>query len=96
MKGSHRGRLGVDAESSLFVTFNNFLTYIFATISGPIMEEVIDMTHKQIDASREARLWLTQVVLPVVGLVMMVPETRQIALAKASEMKAKIEAKFKK
>lgn len=26
------------------------------------------MTNKQIDASREARLWLGQIVLPIVGV----------------------------
>lgn len=35
------------------------------------------MTNRQIDASRETRLWLTQVVIPIVGVVMMVPEARE-------------------
>lgn len=54
------------------------------------------MKQKHIDASREARLWLSQIVLPVVGIVMMVPETREAAANKAREWKQKIEAKFKK
>lgn len=35
------------------------------------------MTYKQIEASREARLWLSQIVIPAVGIVMMVPESRK-------------------
>lgn len=54
------------------------------------------MKQKHIDASREARLWLSQIVLPVVGIVMMVPETREATLAKAEEMKYKIKSKFSK
>ena len=48
------------------------------------------MTWKQIEASREARLWITQVVVPLVGIAAMVPEIRQAALAKAKELKEKI------
>lgn len=54
------------------------------------------MKQKHIDASREARLWLNQIVLPIVGIVLMVPETREKALAKAEEMKNSIKAKFAK
>lgn len=54
------------------------------------------MKQKHIDASREARLWLSQIVLPVFGIVMMVPETREAAAAKVSDLKRKIESKFKK
>lgn len=54
------------------------------------------MKQKHIDASREARLWLSQIVLPIVGIVMMVPETREAALVKAQELKDSIKAKFVK
>lgn len=54
------------------------------------------MKQKHIDASREARLWLSQIIIPIVGIVMMVPETREKALAKAQEMKESIKAKFGK
>lgn len=54
------------------------------------------MKQKHIDASRELRLWIIQVILPAVGIVMMVPETREKALAKAEEMKESIKAKFAK
>lgn len=54
------------------------------------------MKQKHIDASREARLWLSQIVLPIVGIVMMVPETREAALNKAEDLKKSIKAKFAK
>ena len=54
------------------------------------------MTYKQIESRREARLWLTQVVLPVAGLVMMVPEARQAVVAKVKQAKKNIDNKFKK
>lgn len=54
------------------------------------------MTFKQIEASREARLWLGQIILPVVGVVMMVPEARNAVIDKAKEAKKAIETKFKK
>ena len=60
------------------------------------MEGGIDMTYKQIEASREARLWLTQIVLPITAVVMMVPETRNAAMTKAKEVKQFIKTKFKR
>lgn len=54
------------------------------------------MTNRQIDASREARLWLTQVVLPIAGVVMMVPEAREAVVARVKQAKKNIEDKFKK
>lgn len=54
------------------------------------------MTRKQIDASREARLWLVQVVLPIFGITMMVPEARQAVMAKVKQAKKNIENAFKK
>lgn len=54
------------------------------------------MTWKQIEASREARLWLSQIVLPVATVVMMVPETREAVMTKAKEAKKAVETKFKK
>lgn len=54
------------------------------------------MTNKQIDASREARLWLGQIVLPIVGVVMMVPETREAVMTKVKQAKRNIENKFGK
>ena len=40
------------------------------------------MNYKHIEASREARLWLGQIILPIVGVVMMVPETREAVVTK--------------
>lgn len=54
------------------------------------------MTNRQIDASREARLWLTHVVLPIAGVVMMVPEAREAVAARVKQAKKNIEDKFKK
>ena len=48
------------------------------------------MTYKQIEASREARLWITQVVIPAFGVAMMIPEAREAVVAKAKEVKDKI------
>ena len=45
------------------------------------------MTHKQIEASREVRLWVTQVIVPLIGIGAMIPEVRQAAVAKAKEVK---------
>ena len=54
------------------------------------------MTQRQIDSSREARLWLSQIVLPVVGVVMMVPEVRQAVIDKVKTAKRNIETTFSK
>jgi prophage antirepressor-like protein len=54
------------------------------------------MTFRQTETSREIRLWVTQVILPAVGMVLMVPEAREAAVTKAKELKDKIERKFKK
>lgn len=54
------------------------------------------MTWKHIEASREARLWVTQVIMPTLGLgtvlIAMVPEAREYAVRKGKE----IREKFKK
>lgn len=54
------------------------------------------MTYKHIEVSREARLWLTQIVLPITAVAMMVPETRNAAMTKAKEAKQFIKTKFKR
>lgn len=50
------------------------------------------MSYKQIEASREVRLWITQVILPAVGVVMLIPECRKSIATKAKD----IVNKFKK
>lgn len=57
------------------------------------------MTYKQIEAAREARLWIGQIVVPVVttiGALMLVPEARENAVAIATNVRDRIKAKFKK
>lgn len=56
------------------------------------------MTYKQIEASREARLWITQVIIPVIGIasVIAVPEVRTAIVNKGRQVKESIRNKFKK
>lgn len=54
------------------------------------------MTYKHIEASREARLWLTQIVLPVITVVALVPEARNAVVTTVKKAKKNIEAKFSK
>lgn len=57
------------------------------------------MTWKQIEASREARLWISQVVIPAVttaGIAMTIPEVRTAVVTKAKSIKESIKKKFKK
>ena len=57
------------------------------------------MTYKQIEASREIRLWITQIIVPAamtVGGLMLIPEVREPVVAKASEIKNKIRTKFRR
>ena len=57
------------------------------------------MTYKQIEASREARLWIGQVIIPaitVVGAAMTIPEVRKAVTEKANNVKTAIKKKFNK
>ena len=54
------------------------------------------MTYKQIEASRETRLWLTQIIVPIATVVMMVPETRNAVVTKTKKVKETIKSKFAK
>lgn len=55
------------------------------------------MTYKQIEASRETRLWIGQVIVPAMALIMAVsPEARQAVSQKAVRIKQAIKDKFKK
>jgi hypothetical protein len=58
------------------------------------------MTWKQIEASREARLWITQVIVPVLGMatavMVAVPEARQAVATKAEDVKNKIKKRLQK
>lgn len=58
------------------------------------------MTYKQIETSREMRLWISQVIVPAVttvgAILYMNPELRHKLADKAKELKCNIETKFKK
>lgn len=55
------------------------------------------MTRKQIEAARERRLWLTQIVVPVTSTAvaaLSIPEVRQTIAAKALRVKAEAQEKI--
>lgn len=58
------------------------------------------MTYKQIEASREMRLWITQVIVPATLMAATVfatvPEVRYAAAEKVNNVKKAIGRKFKK
>ena len=57
------------------------------------------MTYKQIEAAREVRLWICQIVVPaatVAVTAMTIPEVRQMIAAKADSVKYKIKSKINK
>lgn len=63
------------------------------------MKGVIFMTYKQIEAAREVRLWIGQIVVPaatVAVTAMTIPEVRQMIAAKADSVKYKIKSKINK
>lgn len=54
------------------------------------------MTRKQIDQAREARLWIRDIVVPVLGIVLVSPEARGAVVAKWNEAKNVLKTKFNK
>lgn len=57
------------------------------------------MKRKTIDAARETRLWIGQVIVPGVvtlGAVLSIPEVREVAATKARCAKECIQNKFRK
>lgn len=57
------------------------------------------MAYKQIEAAREVRLWIGQIVVPaatVAVTAMTIPEVRQMIAAKADSVKYKIKSKINK
>lgn len=57
------------------------------------------MTYKQIEASREVRLWIGQVIVPAIGVAavaMSNPEVRKAVSKKADDVKHFVKTKFKK
>ena len=57
------------------------------------------MSYKRIEASREARLWLGQIIIPAVSAVvaaLSIPQVREMVATKAEQVKHSIENKMKK
>lgn len=54
------------------------------------------MTYKQIETSREIRLWIGQIIVPAAMVVMAVPEVREAAVAKVKDGYRSVKNKFKK
>lgn len=57
------------------------------------------MTYKQIEASREARLWIGQIIVPAASVVvatLSIPEVRQMVVTKAASVKESIQNKTKR
>ena len=50
------------------------------------------MTYKQIEAAREARLWIGQIIVPA-AIVLSIPEVRQAVKAKAEDITTKLKKK---
>ena len=57
------------------------------------------MTWKQIETSREARLWTVQVLIPIAAItigILAAPEIRKAASTKINNVKQRIKNKFKR
>ena len=50
------------------------------------------MTYKQIEAAREARLWIGQIIVPA-AIILSIPEVRQTVKVKAEDIKTKLKKK---
>ena len=57
------------------------------------------MTWKQIETSREIRLWIGQIIVPTItfaGVAMSIPEVREAVSSKVRKMKETINSKLHK
>lgn len=54
------------------------------------------MKQKHIDAAREVRLWIGQIVIPAIGIMAVVPEAREAISQKWNDLKTGIKTKFSK
>lgn len=54
------------------------------------------MTYKQIETSREIRLWISKIIIPVFLGTMMIPEAREAVVTKTKNVTSKIKNKFHK
>lgn len=57
------------------------------------MKGGLNMTYKQIETSREIRLWIGQIIVPALAFSMAFPEVRQAAANKAKGIKDRITRK---
>ena len=63
------------------------------------MKGSVIMTYKQIEASREARLWIGQIIVPALTVAvstLAIPEVREAIATKARNVKQNIERKIKR
>ena len=54
------------------------------------------MSRRQIESSRETRLWFTQVIVPLFGITMLVPEWREAVVTKVKDVAGKVKSKIQK
>lgn len=50
------------------------------------------MSWKNIEISREVRLWITQILVPIVGVALVIPESREALKTRALKVKDKVQA----
>ena len=70
--------------------------FLFAIFSMHIMKGGLSMTYKQIEGSREIRLWIGQIIVPAITVAastLAIPEVRQAIAAKANDIKRSIKNK---
>ena len=71
----------------------------FADKTSSFMKGGRIMTYKQIEASREVRLWIGQVIIPAIGVVAVLmsnPQTKFMIINKTNKIKRSIKNKFTK
>ena len=54
------------------------------------------MKQKHVDACREVRLWIVQVIVPTIVIMTAFPETRQWVSSKVEQGKAKLKEKLER
>jgi len=57
------------------------------------------MTYKQIEASREVRLWIGQIIVPAASVavaILSIPKVRQMIATKAESVKESIQNKIRR
>ena len=81
----------IEPSGSFFFTRVNYVYYYGILLKGGFV-----MTRKQIDASREIRLWIIQVIMPATALVMAIPETRNAMIDGFQNAKRSVKSMFQK